>query len=378
MSSGSSTRRPVTVRWAAGTVVAADQVLSPGTVSVGDDGGIVGVCAGVVRGAVDFGGRAVLAPGAVDLHGDALEKLAQPRTGVLMPVPVALRALDHRLAAAGVTTAYSGLSLAGDELDSPGRGVAGELASLVHELPRPLVEHRLHLQVEISDTGGLAMAEDFIDSGEVDLVTVTNHPAGTGRFRTADAGSPRREAGYGNGSHLRPVQLATRETADSDVGEVTARIAAAARRHATPLAWQDVDSPETVARAATLGAVIAVFPATLPAALAAGPAGLTVAMSAPNLLAAAAASRKLGTAEALAVRSVDLLVSDYYPEAMWPAVLGGDLPLPEAVHLVATRPARAAGLTDRGELSPGQRADMVALTPDGSVIGAMLAGRRTL
>jgi alpha-D-ribose 1-methylphosphonate 5-triphosphate diphosphatase len=101
-------------------------------------------------------------------------------------------------------------------------------------------------------------------------------------------------------------------------------------------------------------------------------------MGAPNLLRRGSSSGNLSATEALTARCVDFLVSDYYPEALWPAVLDSDLALPEAVRLVATRPARAAGLTDRGRIAPGLRADLVALRPDGTVLGAMLAGRRTV
>jgi len=69
---------------------------------------------------------------------------------------------------------------------------------------------------------------------------------------------------------------------------------------------------------------------------------------------------------------------DLHGDAIEKLVLSGELPLPAAVRLVATRPAHAAGLLDRGELAPGKRADIVALRPDGSVLAAMLAGRPTL
>ena len=68
-------------------------------------------------------------------------------------------------------------------------------------------------------------------------------------------------------------------------------------------------------------------------------------------------------------------MSDYYPEAMWPAALGCGLPLPEAVRLVTAAPALVAGLTDRGVVAAGHRADLVALRPDGTVVQAMVAGR---
>ena len=39
-------------------------------------------------------------------------------------------------------------------------------------------------------------------------------------------------------------------------------------------------------------------------------------------------------------------------------------PLAEAVAAASTRPAALLGMTDRGRVEPGLRADLVALTPD--------------
>jgi alpha-D-ribose 1-methylphosphonate 5-triphosphate diphosphatase len=57
----------------------------------------------------------------------------------------------------------------------------------------------------------------------------------------------------------------------------------------------------------------------------------------------------------------------------------GVLPLPKAWELISAAPARAAGLTDRGELAAGRRADVIlvdaaqALRPK---IVAVIAGGR--
>jgi alpha-D-ribose 1-methylphosphonate 5-triphosphate diphosphatase len=371
-------RRPRPVAWTAGTVVTPDRVLRPGTVHVDAGGRIAGVAAGAAPGAHDFGPRALLVPGAVDLHGDAIEKLAEPRPGVRMPFGVAVRALDRRLAAAGVTTAYSALSLAGDELGLRERGATEALGRTLRDLPEPLVDHRVHLRVEVTDAGSVQAAEELLGAGEVDLVSVMNHTPGQGQFATVDAYSSFHRTNYGVGEGALQVRLATKLAAGPELDQRMAAVAAAARRRRIPLAWHDPDSPQAIARAAALGAVIAEFPTTLPAALAATPAGLAVAMGAPNLLRRNSASGNLSAVDAMAAGTVDFVVSDYYPEALWPAVLTGELPLQDAVRLVATCPARAVGLADRGELAPGQRADVVALRPDGTPIAAMLAGRRTL
>jgi N-acetylglucosamine-6-phosphate deacetylase len=48
--------------------------------------------------------------------------------------------------------------------------------------------------------------------------------------------------------------------------------------------------------------------------------------------------------------------------------------LPEAVRMASSTPARAIGLTDVGELSPGRRADLVVLDADLAVAAVMSAG----
>ena len=61
-------------------------------------------------------------------------------------------------------------------------------------------------------------------------------------------------------------------------------------------------------------------------------------------------------------------------EALRRAVEAG-IPLPDACAMAATTPARVLGLTDRGTLDPGRRADLVVLTPDLHVKRVMRAGR---
>jgi alpha-D-ribose 1-methylphosphonate 5-triphosphate diphosphatase len=240
-------RRPTSQRWAAGTVVAADRVLTPETVFVDDGGRIGGVCPGVVPGARDFGSRALLVPGAVDLHGDAIEKLAEPRPGVRMPFEVAVRALDRRLAAAGVTTAYAALSLAGDELGLRELHATAALGHLARTLPGALVDHRVHVRVEVTDAGSVKAAEELLDAGEADLVSVMNHTPGQGQFATVDAYSSFHRTNYGVTEDALATRLATKFAARTELDDRMAAVAAAARRQSTPLAWHDPDSPDAVA-----------------------------------------------------------------------------------------------------------------------------------
>lgn len=61
-------------------------------------------------------------------------------------------------------------------------------------------------------------------------------------------------------------------------------------------------------------------------------------------------------------------------EALRRAVDAG-IPLPDACTMASATPARVLGLTDRGTLDPGRRADLVILTPTLHVKRVMRAGR---
>jgi alpha-D-ribose 1-methylphosphonate 5-triphosphate diphosphatase len=364
----------MTAHWTAAAVVTPDRVLRPGTVSAGDDGRITDVREGTVPGAHDLG-DVLLAPGAVDLHSDAVEKLAEPRPGVRLPFGVAVRALDRRLAGAGVTTGYAALSLAGDEIGLRERWATEALAGELRVLDDPLVDHRLHLRVEVTDADSVSAAEELLAGGQVALLSVMNHTPGQGQFRSTDSYVAFYRRNYAVGERELHARIGMKVAAGPHLTERLGRLAGAARSGGVPFAWHDPDSAGTIARAGAHGAVIAEFPTTVEAARAARPAGLAVAMGAPNLLLRRSTSGNLSAVDALAEGALDLLVSDYYPEAMWPAALASGLPLPAAVALVSAAPARVAGLTDRGVLAPGRRADLVALDRDGTVRRTVVAGR---
>lgn len=47
----------------------------------------------------------------------------------------------------------------------------------------------------------------------------------------------------------------------------------------------------------------------------------------------------------------------------------------EALHTITANPARVLGLSDRGRITPGARADLVVLTPELRVVGVLIGGR---
>ncbi len=78
-----------------------------------------------------------------------------------------------------------------------------------------------------------------------------------------------------------------------------------------------------------------------------------------------------------------MLASDYYYPAQLLAAYrlaaDGILPLARAWNLISANPAGAAGLTDRGELAEGRRADIILVNDEvplrPRVVGVIAAGR---
>ena len=50
-------------------------------------------------------------PGIIDVHGDAFERIIEPRPGVHFDKKVALKEADNQMIANGITTAYHGLGV---------------------------------------------------------------------------------------------------------------------------------------------------------------------------------------------------------------------------------------------------------------------------
>ncbi|EPX76329.1 amidohydrolase 3 [Salipiger mucosus DSM 16094] len=101
-------------------------------------------------------------------------------------------------------------------------------------------------------------------------------------------------------------------------------------------------------------------------------------LGAPNVVRGASHAGNVAAAELVAEGLCDALASDYhYPapaRAAWRCVELGLLDEAQAWALVSERPARLLGLTDRGRLVPGQRADLVVMEPGTRRIVATLAG----
>ena len=128
------------------------------------------------------------------------------------------------------------------------------------------------------------------------------------------------------------------------------------------------------------GALIAEFPETLEAAEAARLAGDHVILGSPNVVRGGSHKGNASAVELIAMGLCDALASDYhYPSPRRAALMlskSGILDLAGAWGLISSGPASVLGLTDRGTLEPGKRADLVILDAQTYRVAATLAAGR--
>ena len=141
-------------------------------------------------------------------------------------------------------------------------------------------------------------------------------------------------------------------------------IVARAQARALPLASHDDATRAHVEEAVQNGMTIAEFPTTREAAQASCEAGLAVLVGAPNLVLGGSHSGNIAAIDLLRDGQADILSSDYVPASLMESVFklptaGLGISLPQAVRLASLNPARAVGLSDRGEIAPERRADIV-------------------
>lgn len=91
-------------------------------------------------------------------------------------------------------------------------------------------------------------------------------------------------------------------------------------------------------------------------------------MGAPNVVRGGSQTGNIAAEALIADGLVDALMSDYYYPALAQSAFAladrGVMGLAPAWEMVSGAPARIMGLTDRGHLGTGARADVVALHPE--------------
>ena len=374
------------------TVLANAKLVLPDEERVGHvvlrDGVIADIGSGTtsVPGAIDCNGD-YLAPGLVELHTDNLERHIQPRPKVDWPHDAAILAHDAELAGVGITTVFDALRIgANPSLRGETKVYARELASEILAMRAKgalRISHFLHIRSEVCSQTLLEEMERFGPEDRVGLVSLMDHTPGQRQFR--DIGKLK-EYYMGKGAMSEREfeeyvgQLTTMRAEIGDSHE--AATVAFAKRCGARLASHDDTTFDQVGVSAGHGVTLAEFPTTLEAAQACRDHGIAVMMGAPNLVRGGSHSGNVAAQELAEAGLLDIISSDYVPAALLYSALKlarlwGDLP--RAIATVSSAPAQATGLTDRGQIAIGLRADLLRFAETGSaprVSGVWSQGQR--
>lgn len=358
------------LRIANARIVLADRVIERGAVSI--VGGLIEEVregGGLARGALDLGGD-LLIPGLVELHTDNLEAHVMPRSGVFWNIEAAVLAYDAQMVAAGVTTVLNSLRCGTYVPDDPVADRAPQLgdALAAAEAAGTLrADHLVHLRCELTAPETADVTARMLAQRPVRLISLMDHTPGERQERDIE-----RSKGYFRRRGMSEAEidaLINGRIARANANRETQRraVIALARQHGVVLASHDDATPQHVAELIADGVRIAEFPTTVEAAVASHEAGIRVLMGSPNLVRGGSHAGNVAAGD-LARRGVlDILSSDYIPSSLLVgiAMLAESEPafdLPRAVGLATRHPAEAVGLTDRGEIAVGKRADLVRLS----------------
>ncbi|TMM55451.1 alpha-D-ribose 1-methylphosphonate 5-triphosphate diphosphatase [Sulfitobacter sabulilitoris] len=359
-----------------GAEVLGPEGLHPGRLSLAD--GLV--VEDAVGRPVDLRGYRVL-PGIVDLHGDGFERHLAPRRGAMKQVAEGLIAAEAELSANGITTGVlaqfiswegglRGLEF-GDKVLSAIRDTAPDLVTDL----RAQLRFETHLLELYGD-----LPQRIADWGLTYVVFNDHLP----HDRLAEGRRPPRlvgqalKAGRNPDAHF--AQMLALHGRSGDVPAALDRLCGVLAGQGVTMGSHDDRHPETRDEWHRRGVHVAEFPETVDAAEAARARGDAVVLGAPNVVRGGSHNGNASALDLIAMGFCDALASDYhYPSPRRAALLlegSGLLDLAGAWALVSSGPARVLGLADRGELSPGKRADLVILEARTGRVAATMSGGR--
>ncbi|MCK8077845.1 alpha-D-ribose 1-methylphosphonate 5-triphosphate diphosphatase [Vibrio sp. 1CM2L] len=314
------------------------------------------------------GENGFLMPGLIELHTDNLEKYFTPRPKVNWPPLSAMSAHDTQLIGSGITTVLDAVAL-GDYRDGNRQENLDQFINTVAESQKrglTRAEHRIHLRCEVPHSTTVGLFERYVNMPEVQLVSLMDHAPGQRQFVNIDKYRTYYQGKY----NMTDAEMAAYEkdqVAQSQRWSKQNRdeITRQCRDLNIPTASHDDATSAHVTESKELGMVIAEFPTTVEAAKRSHELGLKVMMGAPNVIRGGSHSGNVAAHELASLGVLDILSSDYYPVSLLDAVFTlvnderNNLDVAQAVQLATLNPAQALGLTDRGVIAEGKRADLV-------------------
>ncbi|WP_164658304.1 alpha-D-ribose 1-methylphosphonate 5-triphosphate diphosphatase [Tropicibacter sp. Alg240-R139] len=355
-------------------VLMPDARLSDGSLSIGD-----GIIQATEQGRqIDLSGYLVL-PGIVDLHGDGFERHLAPRRGAMKQMDEGVISAEAEFAANGITTAVMAQFFSWE-----GGLRAPEYAAQVFQAMKavknrtatdliPQLRFETHM---LDDYEGLA---ERVSDWDVPYVVFNDHLP---HDRLAAGKKPPRLTGQalkaGRNPDLHWQMLKDMHARAEVVPAAVAALAADLAARGVRLGSHDDRTAQDRETWKARGVSICEFPETAEAAEAARAAGDPVILGSPNVVRGGSHKGNASAVDLIAMGLCDALASDYhYPSPRRAAVMlgkSGVLDFGDAWELVSSGPARVLGLSDRGRLKPGLRADLVILEADNHRVAATLSG----
>jgi alpha-D-ribose 1-methylphosphonate 5-triphosphate diphosphatase len=331
---------------------------------------------GRTRLAIDARNLLVL-PGIVDLHGDAFERQMMPRAGVDFPIDVALADSDRQAISNGITTVFHATTCSWEPGLRSAENARGLMEAIERQRPQFAADTRFHLRHETYNLAAEHEISRWLSEGRVDLFAFNDHMDGT----VADLAKPRKRNRMVERTGLSSEdfdQLVARVVSRAaDVPASVSRLAAVARAAEVRMLSHDDATPAMRQAFRELGADIAEFPVNEETARAAASHGDAIVYGAPNVVRGGSHTGWTRASDMIAKGLCSVLASDYYYPAQLLAAFrlaaDGVLPLAQAWDLVSAGPARATGLSDRGVLAEGRRADILLVDDSAALRPRLIA-----
>ena len=354
-------------------IVLPDEVIE-GSVRVAD-GAIAGIDQGGSSLGEDFEGD-YLIPGLVELHTDSLENHYRPRPGVYWKPLGALQAHDVQIAGSGITTVFDSVRI-GSDPEAP--GMSAHVQILLDAIATGMekgqlrADHKVHLRCELPTHDVVDEFERLASMPLVKLASVMDHTPGQRQYQTVS----KYIQYYKERMRFNDAEMQAfidERMKEQELYSDKNRKAILKRGLEAGIAFASHDdaTEEHVRESVDDGVSIAEFPTTLIAAEQSHQAGLATLMGAPNVVRGGSHSGNIAAVDLAREGCLDILSSDYIPGALLHAAfmlpgLADNISLPNAIRMVSGTPAKAAHLSDRGEIVVGKRADLVRVRMHGDM-----------
>lgn len=326
---------------------------------------------------VDLSGFRIL-PGIVDLHGDGFERHLAPRRGAMKQMAEGLVAVEAELAANGITTATLAQFVSW-EGGIRGLTFATQVFEAIRDIgPTLVTDLRAQLRFETHLLDLYADLPDRLREWQVGYVVFNDHLP---HDRLARGISPPGLVAQALRAQRSPeTQLALMHSLYEQRDEVPDALnwlCVQLAQQGVKMGSHDDNTAAVRAGWRKRGVTIAEFPET---AEAAEQGEDTVILGAPNVVRGGSHKRNVSAIELLMMGHGNALASDYhYPSPRRAALMlaaSGLCDFASAWSLVSSGPASVLGLTDRGTLDVGNRADIVVLDATTQRVAATLVAGR--